>query len=83
MMKNSWIFRGVQGYEVIMHVSNYGKTECHHNIGRGGLKKNGRSSGYENRKRVEEPEDAIIKVDVKKTKLGKMPCIFYQENIKG
>lgn len=42
--------------------------------GRG--QKNRRSSEYENRKGVEEPEDVIIKVDVKKTKLGKMPCIF-------
>lgn len=69
----------VQGYEVIMHVSNYGKTECHHNIGRGGTKKNGRSSEYENRKRVEEPEDVIIKVDVKKTNWEKCHAFFVKK----
>lgn len=43
--------------------------------------KSGRRSEYENRKRVEEAEDVIIKVDVKKTKLGKMPCIFFVKKI--
>lgn len=46
-------------------------------------KKNGRSSEYENRKRVEEPEDVIIKVDVKKTNWEKCHAFFCQENIKG
>lgn len=41
-----------------------------------GPKKNGRSSEYENRKRVEEPEDVIIKVDVKKTNWEKCHAFF-------